>query len=242
MCGIFGFIDREKTLTNESADALAQGLAVAAMDRGEDASGYAILQNGSIEIVKKAVPANELAIESRGSYLLIGHTRFATMGDPCADSQAHPFYATDKSFALTHNGVGTIDFQRLLKKRPELASEIDSQAITKFIEMSGLGTDGLYSFIRAWKSSSIAIAILRAESESIILFRNDRNPIVIAETKNGTLVYGSTVEIVETGCLTAELEIERIGSLPPFERHEFFLDGRISTSQLTAPVKKAIGF
>jgi glucosamine 6-phosphate synthetase-like amidotransferase/phosphosugar isomerase protein len=242
MCGLFGFLDRQQNLTPGKADALAQGLAIGAMDRGEDASGYAVLSEKGIGVHKKAVPASELYIQTRGSPMMIGHTRYATMGNPNSDSQAHPFLSCDKSFALTHNGVGTADFKRLQKTRPSLGTEIDSQAMTRYIEAVGHSPSGLADFLKAWKTSSIAIAILDKASESLILFRNDRNPLILAETTCGILIYASTTDIIETGCLAAELEVKRFASVPPFERHQLFLNGQIKINRLDMPVRKIAGF
>lgn len=242
MCGIFGFLDKNNSLKQDQADALAQGLAIGAMDRGEDASGYAILVNGNIEIHKKAVPASELYIQSKGSKILVGHTRFATMGDPTADSQAHPFLSKDKSFALTHNGVGTKDYHRLVAKKPYLESDIDSQAMTKYFEVSGLHPVALSDFLNDWKNSSAAIAILRKKTQSLVLFRNDRNPIVLAETTCGVLLYASTDDIIETGCVAADLSVKSISDLPSYERSEFFLDGKVTVERLTGSLKGSIGF
>ena len=243
MCGIFGFLDRQRNLTPGKADALAQGLAIGAMDRGEDASGYAILDQGDhIVINKKAVPASELYIQTKRSPLLIGHTRYATMGNPNSDSQAHPFLSEDGSFALTHNGVGTADFKRLLKTMPFLAAEIDSQAMTKYIEKFGFHAAALADFLLAWKTSSAAISILNRKAKSLVLFRNERNPLLLAETTCGILIYASTPDIIETGCISADLRVKKLASIPPYERHELFLSGEIKISRLDLPIKRSASF
>jgi glucosamine 6-phosphate synthetase-like amidotransferase/phosphosugar isomerase protein len=214
MCGIFGYFDSQGAMPRERSSRLAKGLARQAQKRGADAAGYAVLVDSEIAIVKKAAPASALCFDTMGSPVLIGHTRFATMGDPTADRQAHPFLSADGGMALTHNGVATADFQRL-KAEMGLKAEIDSEGMLRYIEGEGLSGASLLRFYADWGASGFAIAILNREGASLSMFRNEKNPLVIAETREGVVVYGSTREIILSGCVPAGLEVRKLSSLAP---------------------------
>jgi glucosamine 6-phosphate synthetase-like amidotransferase/phosphosugar isomerase protein len=226
MCGIFGFVDIENELTSDQKNRLLRNLAISAQSRGSDASGYAYLDpSDSISIYKKATPARKLLFEVGGSQLVIGHTRYATMGDPRCDSQAHPFQSMDLNYALTHNGVGLLDFLKLSKEYA-LEAQIDSEGMLRFLEKVGFHAAGLNEFYRQWDDSGFAIATIDASKKCLILFRNEMNPLVLARTTEGVLVYGSTTGIVITGCLTAGLEVVSMTNLEPGIRYEYGLDGK----------------
>jgi glucosamine 6-phosphate synthetase-like amidotransferase/phosphosugar isomerase protein len=223
MCGLFGFFDKEKTLTPESANELAQGMAISAMDRGEDATGYAILSGSEIKINKMAMPANLFAIDTENTSIFMGHTRFATMGDPQSDAQAHPFLSQDEGFALAHNGQASKDYYRLLKDDPSLSAQIDSEGMIRYIEKYGFDHPGVRRFCREWNNSTFAISIIDASNESLVLFRNNGSPLVVGQTSCGVIVYASTTEILEMGCFAASLWLKTSASIKSLQRYELSL-------------------
>jgi glucosamine 6-phosphate synthetase-like amidotransferase/phosphosugar isomerase protein len=220
MCGLFGYFDKKKVLPVSQARSLARGLAIEAEDRGEDAAGFAVYENNKIKVTKNAAPASSLVFEFNPSPILIGHTRFATMGDPASKDQAHPFLSHDGTLALTHNGVGQFDFRRLNKILGN-DCETDSQGMLRYFEIYGTGEAGMKSFFADWKFSSFAISLLDLKRESLILFRNEKKPMWLAQTKDAVIIYGSTPEIIYEGCESAKLYVEKIIEIEPGIKYEF---------------------
>ena len=104
MCGIVGYIGMR-----EASGVLLQGLQRLEY-RGYDSAGIAVL-NGSLSVVKQkgnvASLGEAIALSNghiSGSTLGIGHTRWATHGDP-SDRNAHPHMNAAGDIALIHNGI-----------------------------------------------------------------------------------------------------------------------------------------
>jgi len=101
MCGIIGYIGKQK-----AASILLEGLKRLEY-RGYDSAGIAVLQQGRIDVAKKAgrveVLVQEAARHSFSGTTGIGHTRWATHGG-VTDANAHPHVSSDGKLALIHNG------------------------------------------------------------------------------------------------------------------------------------------
>ena len=104
MCGIVGFTGR-----NQAAPILLDGLAKLEY-RGYDSAGIAVENAaGKIEIVKAKGRLRVLSeMTDAGSTVKgncgIGHTRWATHGEPSAVN-AHPHFSRDQKIAVVHNGI-----------------------------------------------------------------------------------------------------------------------------------------
>ena len=104
MCGIVGFVgDRQ------AAPILLDGLAKLEY-RGYDSAGMAV-RNGSdpVEVVKAKGRLRVLAEKTNEGKTLrgdcgIGHTRWATHGEPSVDN-AHPHCSDDRNVVAVHNGI-----------------------------------------------------------------------------------------------------------------------------------------
>ncbi len=134
MCGIVGYIgDRNAT------PIILSGLKRLEY-RGYDSAGIAVLQDGHIEVRRDAGKLSNLAtlvenspIEGR---LGIGHTRWATHGEPSARN-AHPHLGSTKQVVVVHNGI----VENFLELREDLAAEgvefnsdTDTEVIVHLVE------------------------------------------------------------------------------------------------------------
>ena len=138
MCGITAYLGDKK-----AAAILLSGLARLEY-RGYDSAGVAICSDGKLNIKKKVGKVQELnavAKDMPGS-TGIGHTRWATHGEP-SERNAHPHVPTasqsmaDAPFALVHNGI--IENFKTLKesltlKGHKFYSETDTEVLAKLIE------------------------------------------------------------------------------------------------------------
>lgn len=123
MCGIVGYVGR-----NEAIPFLLQGLEKLEY-RGYDSSGIAVYTDKKIKLAKKQgrlkILEDLLASEPKiSSHLGIGHTRWATHGNP-SDINAHPHMSSSGKIALIHNGI--------IENYMELKKKLISEGFNEFI-------------------------------------------------------------------------------------------------------------
>jgi glucosamine--fructose-6-phosphate aminotransferase (isomerizing) len=134
MCGIVGYIG-EKNATPIIINGLKR-----LEYRGYDSAGIAVLQNNHIELRKDAGKLDKLvemvARQPVDGKVGIGHTRWATHGEPSARN-AHPHLSSDGKFVGVHNGI----VENYLELREELVaegvvfqSETDTETIVHLID------------------------------------------------------------------------------------------------------------
>jgi glucosamine--fructose-6-phosphate aminotransferase (isomerizing) len=116
MCGIVGYIG-----PRDATPIILSGLKRLEY-RGYDSAGIAVLQNSHIEVRRDAGKLDRL-VDLVGEQPLtgklgIGHTRWATHGEPNARN-AHPHLGSTGDVVLVHNGI----VENYLELRDELQSE-----------------------------------------------------------------------------------------------------------------------
>ena len=135
MCGIVGYIG-EKNATPIILNGLKK-----LEYRGYDSAGLAVLTNGHIEVRRDAGKLRnleqhiaELPISGR---MGIGHTRWATHGEPSARN-AHPHLGTTGEVVVVHNGI----VENFIELKEELEAEgvvfqsdTDTETIVHLIEI-----------------------------------------------------------------------------------------------------------
>ena len=133
MCGIVSYYGKK-----DAVPILIDGLKRLEY-RGYDSAGIALIDNGSIQSIKKAGKVSELdkkIDESplRGS-IGIGHTRWATHGEP-NDINAHPHQDQSGKIFLIHNGIienySTLK-EVLTRKEFKFKSDTDTEALVNLI-------------------------------------------------------------------------------------------------------------
>src|SRR5690606_14992455 len=116
----------------------------------------------------------------------IGHTRWATHGEP-SDRNAHPHYSASGKIAMIHNGIIENYAQlktELEKKGYSFKSDTDTEVLLNFIEE--IKTHNNCSLEEA-----IRIALKRVTGAYVILVIDDENPdTIIAARKGSPLVIG----------------------------------------------------
>lgn len=134
MCGIVGYIGEQ-----DSTPIILNGLKRLEY-RGYDSAGVAVLDDGHIEIRRDAGKLSHLEalvhdLPLHGK-IGIGHTRWATHGEPNARN-AHPHIGSTGEFVVVHNGI----VENYLTLREELAAEgtvfhsdTDSETIVHLVE------------------------------------------------------------------------------------------------------------
>ena len=136
MCGIVGF-----TGSQNAAPILLDGLKKLEY-RGHDSAGIAVLGEKGIHMVKASGMIKNLDAKIKGGAALpghagIGHTRWATHGEP-TDVNAHPHMSNDNKFAVVHNGIieNYAQLREELKgKGFQFKSETDTEVIVHLMDM-----------------------------------------------------------------------------------------------------------
>ena len=135
MCGIVGYVGR-----NEAAPILLEGLSRLEY-RGYDSAGICVEQNGVLEVAKAKGRLQNLIAKTDGGAKLpgtlgIGHTRWATHGEP-SDVNAHPHLSQSGKFAVVHNGI-IENFialkEELLQKGYTFRSETDTEVVAQLLD------------------------------------------------------------------------------------------------------------
>src|SRR3989338_4966535 len=190
MCGIFGYIGEERDATKTVLEGLKR------LDyRGYDSWGVGILNGHVIQIEKHAGKIGEVASHLAMSHIAIGHTRWATHG-AVTDTNAHPHFASDKSFILAQNGIvenyDELKFD-LQKKGYKFVSQTDTEVIVRLIEeirkKSGNLVEAVSIAFKKLEGRNTIIVL--SKSGDIIAVRNG-SPLVLGTSNNGKEIYLSS--------------------------------------------------
>lgn len=183
MCGIVAYVGPK-----EAYPVILKGLKRLEY-RGYDSAGVALLDQ-KISIFKKKGKVAELEDSVVGKQLHahagIGHTRWATHGEPC-DRNAHPFLSSNNKLAIVHNGI--IENYTQLKKELQnkgytFESDTDTEVLLKFIEDIQLNN-------ACSLEEAVRIALKRVVGAYVILLLDEENPdTIIAARKGSPLVIG----------------------------------------------------
>ena len=131
MCGIVGYIG-----TKQAAPIILDGLSKLEY-RGYDSAGMAVYDGeGKINITKSVGRLKILENITRGGETMpglcgIGHTRWATHGEP-SDVNAHPHFNAEQSIVVVHNGI-IENYLKLKKKLTEKGYQFISDTDTEVI-------------------------------------------------------------------------------------------------------------
>lgn len=188
MCGIVGY-----TGTRQAYPIVIDGLKKLEY-RGYDSAGIALQQGDSLKVYKKAgkVAALEEFVgdQSTAGTTGIGHTRWATHGEP-SDRNAHPHVSKSGKLAMIHNGIIENYAQlknELTKEGYEFKSDTDSEVLLNFIEdIQEKNECGLEEAIRiALKrvTGAYVILLIAADQPDTIIAARKGSPLVIGIGKN----------------------------------------------------------
>lgn len=183
MCGIVAYIGQR-----EAYPIILKGLKRLEY-RGYDSAGIALL-NGGLKVYKKKGKVANLEEELQGkdlhSNIGIGHTRWATHGEP-SDRNAHPHTAASGRFAMIHNGI--IENyaqlkQELVNKGYVFHSDTDTEVLLNFI-------DDIQKNNNCEPEEAVRIALKRVVGAYVIVLLDRENPeTLIAARKGSPLVIG----------------------------------------------------
>ena len=183
MCGIVGY-----TGPREAYPIIITGLKRLEY-RGYDSTGIALLNSGLKVYKKKGRVAdleNTIIGKDLHANIGIGHTRWATHGEP-SDVNAHPHTSASGKLAMIHNGIIENYAQikkELLNKGYSFTSETDTEVLLNFIEDIKKNND-------CDLEEAVRVALKRVTGAYCILLIDADDPqTIIAARKGSPLVIG----------------------------------------------------
>lgn len=200
MCGIVAYIG-----PREAYPVILKGLKRLEY-RGYDSAGVALL-NGSLKVYKNQGRVADLEEKLQGkdlhAHIGIGHTRWATHGEP-SDRNAHPHVSKSGKLAMIHNGIienyGQLKTE-LIKKGYTFQSDTDTEVLLNFIEEIKLNNKcPLEEAVRiALKRvvGAYVIVLIDADDPDTLIAARKGSPLVIGIGKNEHFLASDASPIVE---------------------------------------------
>jgi glucosamine--fructose-6-phosphate aminotransferase (isomerizing) len=179
MCGIIGYVGGD-----EVVPVLLDGLRRLEY-RGYDSAGMAVMDGGTINILRAAGKLGNL--EQRAYHeplhgtVGLGHTRWATHGAP-TEANAHPQTDSAGSVAVVHNGIlenyAGLRAQ-LLNEGVDLQSDTDTELIAQLLGRErGTLAERVLAVLPRLEGQYAVVAVHRAEPDVVVAFRNGP-PLVV---------------------------------------------------------------
>lgn len=182
MCGIVGYIGSKTCVP-----ILIEGLKRLEY-RGYDSAGIGFLTGGEAKVIKSpgkvSLLESKINADSIHSTIGIGHTRWATHGEP-NETNAHPHFNKENNLVLIHNGI--IENYAVLKKRLinegyEFYSETDTEVLVKLVDYYIKKGHGLFQAVRyalIEVEGTYGIAVLYTLEPDRIVIAKNGSPLVI---------------------------------------------------------------
>lgn len=198
MCGIIGYIGNR-----EAVGIIINGLSKLEY-RGYDSAGIALLSNNNINIIKSKGKLENLtdkikniSFNSKGG---IGHTRWATHGEP-NDINSHPHFNSSKSIAVVHNGIienySSLK-EELISKGYVFVSQTDSEVIAHLLDLYN-EDDFLITIKKTIDclKGSYALGIINALYDDTLFAVRNESPLVVGINKDEAFIASDVPAILE---------------------------------------------
>ncbi len=187
MCGISAYVGKE----NNAAEIVFNMLSRLEY-RGYDSAGIAYVKEGKIFVVKDKGMVEDVRKQyiPEHSDLCIGHTRWATHGEP-SRINAHPHLDCKQEIAIVHNGIieNYIALKKMLEdKGHKFISATDSEVLSHLIE-EFYNKDDILTLEDAVRQAiallrgSYGIAVISSKEEKIVAARLG-SPIIVGIGKD----------------------------------------------------------
>ena len=201
MCGIVGY-----TGSRDAYPILLKGLKRLEY-RGYDSAGIALWQEGNLQVYKKKGRVADLEESLPGQPLQgnlgIGHTRWATHGEP-SDRNAHPHVSQKGTLTMIHNGIienyAAIK-QELVSKGYTFQSDTDTEVLLNFIEeireQNNCDLEEALRIALRRIVGAYCILLLSSDDPSTILAARKGSPLVIGIGKGEHFLASDASPIIE---------------------------------------------
>jgi glucosamine--fructose-6-phosphate aminotransferase (isomerizing) len=200
MCGIVAYVGHR-----QAQEVIIKGLKRLEY-RGYDSAGISLL-NGGLNVYKKKGKVTDLEEyikdKNLNSTIGIGHTRWATHGEP-NDRNAHPHYSASGKLAIIHNGIienyATLK-KELINKGHKFSSDTDTEVFIHFIEdikeKENCSLDEAVRLALTKVVGAYAIVIMSAEDPHLLVAARKGSPLVVGVGKNEFFLASDATPIIE---------------------------------------------
>ena len=203
MCGIVGYVGKQ-----QAAPILLEGLSRLEY-RGYDSAGICVEQDGRLEIEKaKGRLQNLIAKTDNGASLPgtlgIGHTRWATHGEP-NDINSHPQVSQNGRIAVVHNGIieNYLEIREFLEEKGVVfTSQTDTEVVAQLMEYCmqlpevQTVSDALYMVLHRIEGA-YALGILSADDPAHIYAARKDAPLLLGFGKGENFIASDVTALVK---------------------------------------------
>ena len=183
MCGIFGYVGKDRDVAGLVLDGLKR-----LEYRGYDSWGVAVVTDEGINLTKQVGKIGDAQVNMPDSFLGFGHTRWATHGG-VTDYNAHPHLDCTGRIAVIHNGI-IENFSelrnKLLSQGHKLRSETDTEVVAHLLEeeTKGLGSDP------AGFADALRRVFMQLEGMNAVMALDSSSGVMVAAKNGSPLVLG----------------------------------------------------
>ena len=203
MCGIVGYVGKQ-----QAAPILLEGLSRLEY-RGYDSAGICVEQGGRLEIEKaKGRLQNLIAKTDNGASLPgtlgIGHTRWATHGEP-NDINSHPQVSQNGRIAVVHNGIieNYLEIREFLEEKGVVfTSQTDTEVVAQLMEYCmqlpevQTVSDALYMVLHRIEGA-YALGILSADDPAHIYAARKDAPLLLGFGEGENFIASDVTALVK---------------------------------------------
>ena len=197
MCGIVGYIGQ-----SEALPILVGGLKKLEY-RGYDSSGIAVIENGSIHVVKASGKISALEDKLKTQKVTgktgIAHTRWATHGAPTVEN-AHPHTSYDGKISIVHNGIienyASLK-AKLISEGIKFQSETDTEVLAHLIARFYKG-DLKAAVLKALDKveGTFGLAVICSEEPGTLIGARRGSPLILGIGSNSDFFLASDVSAI----------------------------------------------
>lgn len=200
MCGIVGYIGEK-----EATPILINGLKKLEY-RGYDSAGVALFDHGRLSVIKckgrLAALEEKLGKSAVGGNIGIGHTRWATHGEP-NDVNSHPHLSNSGKIAVVHNGIieNYMKLKEFLIARGyRFVSDTDTEVVAHLVEYHYLANGDLVKAVMESVNElegSYALGVICSDCDDRFVAARKDSPLIVGLGKGGNFIASDIPAILE---------------------------------------------
>lgn len=197
MCGIVGYVGHR-----DCSDVLVSALTKLEY-RGYDSAGIAVFENGEIKTVKTKGKLKDLedklaTVGKPGGHIGIGHTRWATHGEP-SDVNSHPH--SGARVTIVHNGIieNYIELKEfLVSKGREFLSDTDTEVVAQLLDYKYNGNPlETIDAVMAELKGSFALGIMFKDYPDRIFAVRRESPLIVGVAEGECFIASDVPAILQ---------------------------------------------